>query len=58
MEENAKKFTLNKKTLLLGGGVIALVLIVLLTVLMMPGNINKELTVEAGTEHISANDFR
>ena len=58
MEENAKKFTLNKKTLLLGGGVIALVLIVLLTVLMMPGNINKELTVEAGQDTISANDFR
>ena len=58
MEENAKKFNLNKKTLLLGGGVIALVLIVLLAVLMMPGNINKELTVEAGRDTITANDFR
>ena len=58
MENNAKKFTLNKNTLLLGGGVIALVLIVLVAVLMMPGNINRELTVEAGRDAITANDFR
>ena len=58
MEENAKKFNLNKKALLLGGGVIALVLIVLLAVLLLPGNIQQELTVEAGRDTITANDFR
>ena len=58
MEENAKKFNLNKKTLLLGGGVIALVLVVVLIALMLPGNIHKELTVEAGRDTITANDFR
>ena len=57
MEENAKKFNLNKKMLLLGGGAIALVLIALLALLMMPGNIRTELTVEAGRDTISANDF-
>ena len=56
MEENAKKFNLNMK-LLLPIGAAALVLLVLLAVLL-PGNIREELTVEAGTEHISANDFR
>ena len=58
MEENAKKFNLNKKTLLLIGGAVALVLIVVLIALMLPGNINTELTVEAGRDAISANDFR
>ncbi|MBQ4551148.1 MAG: transglutaminase domain-containing protein [Oscillospiraceae bacterium] len=58
MEENAKKFNLNKKMLLLGGGVIALVLVVVLIALMLPGNIHKELTVEAGRDTITANDFR
>ena len=58
MEENAKKFNLNKKMLLLGGGVIALVLVVVLIALLMPGNIHKELTVEAGRSSITANDFR
>ena len=57
MEENAKKFNLNMK-LLLPIGAAALVLLVLLAVLLLPGNIREELTVEAGTEHISANDFR
>ena len=58
MENNAKNFNLNKKTLLIGGGVIALVLIVLLAMLMLPGNIQGELTVEAGRDSITANDFR
>ena len=58
MEENAKKFNLNKKTLLLIGGAAALVLIVALVCLMLPGNINTELTVEAGRDTITANDFR
>ena len=58
MEENAKKFNLNKKTLLLIGGAAALVLIVALVCLMLPGNINAELTVEAGRDSITANDFR
>ena len=58
MEENAKKFNLNKKTLLMIGGAVALVLVVVLIALMLPGNINTELTVEAGRNSISANDFR
>ena len=56
MENITKIFNLNKKTLLIGGGV-ALVLIVLLVCLMLPRNIRTELTVEAGRESISANDF-
>ena len=58
MEEKATKFTLNKKTLLLGAGVIVMALAVLLALLMMPGNINKELTVEAGRDTVTANEFR
>ena len=58
MEENAKKFNLNKKTLLMIGGAVALVLVVVLIALMLPGNINTELTLEAGRNSISANDFR
>ena len=58
MEENAKKFNLNKKTLLIGALALALVLVVVLIALLMPGNIHKELTVEAGRSSITANDFR
>ena len=58
MEENVKKFSLNKKALLIGGGVIVLVLIAVLTMLLIPGNISRELTVEAGRDTITANDFR
>ena len=58
MEENVKKFSLNKKTLLIGGGVIVLVLIVLLAMLLTPGNIRNELSVEAGRDAVSANEFR
>ncbi|MBR7179508.1 MAG: transglutaminase domain-containing protein [Oscillospiraceae bacterium] len=59
MENNARKsqLHLNKKLLLMiGGG--ALVLIVLLAVLLWPSNIVSELTVEAGRDTISANEFR
>ena len=56
MENNIRKFNLNKKHFLIGG--VALALIVLLAVLLRPGNIVRELTVEAGAHSIEANDFR
>ena len=56
MEKNAPKFNLNKK-LLLGAGAVLVVAIVL-ALLLWPSNILGELTVEAGRESISANDFR
>ena len=56
MEKNAPKFNLNKK-LLLGAGAV-LVLAIVLALLLWPSNILGELTVEAGRESISANDFR
>ena len=57
MENNNRKLNLNKKQLLMGGGA-ALVLILLLALLLWPGNIVRELTVEAGAHSIEANDFR
>ena len=57
MENNTRKFNLSKKHFLIGGAA-ALVLIVLLALLLWPGNIVRELTVEAGANSIEANDFR
>lgn len=57
MENNARKLTVTKQQLLIGGGALVLVLVLLL-VLLLPGNIARELTVEAGRDSISANDFR
>ena len=56
MEKNAPKFNLNKKLLAIAGGAVALV--GLAAVLLWPGNIHEELTVEAGRESITANEFR
>ena len=56
MEKNAPKFNLNKKLLAIAGGAVALV--GLAAVLLWPGNIHEQLTVEAGRESISANEFR
>ncbi len=56
MEKNAPKFNLNKKLLAIGAG--ALALVALLAVLLWPANIRDELTVEAGRESVSANEFR
>ena len=56
MEKNARKFTLNRKLII--GAAAVLVLAVVLTVLLWPANIVVELTVEAGTHSIEANDFR
>ena len=58
MENIAKKFNLTRKQMLIGGGIIALVLVIVLALLLWPGNINAELTVEAGRDGITANDFR
>ena len=57
MEKNTRKFKLNRKRFLLGGAV-ALALIAVLALLLWPGNIVRELTVEAGAHSIEANDFR
>ena len=46
-----------KQLIAIGAGALAVVILVLALVLLN-GNIHKELTVEAGTESISANDFR
>ena len=56
MEKNAPKFNLNKKLLAIAGGAVAV--IGLAAVLLWPGNIHEDLTVEAGRESISANEFR
>ena len=56
MEKNTPKFNLNKKLLSIAGGAVAV--IGLAAVLLWPGNIHKELTVEAGRESITANEFR
>ncbi len=56
MEKNAPKFNLNKKLLL--GAAAVLVVAVLALLLLWPANIVSELTVEAGRESISANEFR
>ena len=56
MEKNAPKFTFNKKIAAIGGAV--LVLAASAVLLLRPGNIESELTVEAGRESISANEFR
>ena len=56
MEKNAPKFKLNKKLLAIAGGVLAVV--ILAVVLLWPANIVSELTVEAGRESITANEFR
>ena len=56
MEKNAPKFNLNKKLLAIAGGVMAVV--ILAAVLLWPANIVSELTVEAGRESITANEFR
>ena len=56
MENNERKFKLNNKLLLGAAGAVAAA--GLLALLLWPGNINEELTVEAGRESISANDFR
>ena len=56
MEKNAPKFNLNKKLLAIAGGAVAV--IGLAAVLLWPGNIHEELTVEAGRESITANEFR
>ena len=55
MENNARKFNW-KLAAAIGCG--ALVLLVLLAVLLWPSNIVDELTVEAGREVITANEFR
>ena len=56
MEKNAPKFTLNKKLLISAAAV--LVIAVLAAVLLWPANIVDTVTVEAGRESISANEFR
>ena len=56
MEKNAPKFNLNKKLLAIAGGAVAV--IGLAAVLLWPGNIHEELTVEAGRASITANEFR
>ena len=58
MENKERKFNLGKKQLLLFGAAGVLVVVLLAALLLMPGNINEELTVEAGRDSISANDFR
>ena len=57
MENNTRKFNLSKKHFILGGAAV-LVLAVLAALLLWPGNIVRELTVEAGAHSIEANDFR
>ena len=56
MENNERKFKLNKKLLAAAAAVV--VLAAVLTVLLWPSNIVKELTVEAGRETLTANEFR
>ena len=56
MEKNTPKFNLNKKLLAIAGGAVAV--IGLAAVLLWPGNIHEELTVEAGRASITANEFR
>ncbi len=56
MEKNEHKFKLNNKLLI--GAAAVLVLVLVLALLLWPGNIHEELTVEAGRQSISANDFR
>lgn len=46
-----------KQLIAIGCGALAL-LVLILALFLLPGNIQKELTVEAGTESLSANDFR
>ena len=46
-----------KQLIAIGAGALA-VLVLVLALVLLPGNIRKELTVEAGTEAIAANDFR
>lgn len=55
MEKNAPKFNLNKKLLI--GAAAVLAVVVVLALLLRPGNIREELTVEAGTHSVDANDF-
>ena len=58
MEKKKFNWKPGKKQLIaIGAGALA-VLVLVLALLLLPGNIQKELTVEAGTESISANDFR
>ena len=56
MENNERKFTLNKKLLAIAAA--AVVLAAMLTVLLWPSNIVSELKVEAGREALTANEFR
>ncbi len=56
MENNERKFALNKKLLAIGVAVV--VLAAMLTVLLWPSNIVSELKVEAGRETLTANEFR
>lgn len=56
MENNERKFTLNKKLLAIAAAVV--VLAAMLTVLLWPSNIVSELKVEAGRESLTANEFR
>lgn len=58
MEHKKFNWKPDKKQLIaIGAGALA-VLVLVLALVLLPGNIQKELTVEAGTESISANDFR
>ena len=56
MKDKKPAFKLSKKHLALGAA--ALVVLALLVVVLLPGNINETLTVEAGRDTLSANEFR
>jgi len=58
MEKKKFNWKPDKKQLIAIGASALAVLVLVLALLLLPGNIQKELTVEAGTESISANDFR
>ena len=58
MEKKKFNWKPDKKQLIAIGASALAVLVLVLALVLLPGNIQKELTVEAGTESISANDFR
>lgn len=57
MENIARKFNLTKQQLLIGVAAVAVVLVLVLALLLWPSNVAEELTVEAGRDSITANDF-
>ena len=57
MEKNARKSRMTRQQLLICGGAAVLLVVLLLAVLLWPSNVAQELTVEAGTNSVEANDF-